>query len=105
MPRIRTTTTDDVARTPHGLSTFRPHSWPHPADGGQLEDEPDPSRGGRAGPEARLDPGGQEARLLAYRGWGAPAGPRPPLRADPRGRRPARHTVRRAGRLGARLGC
>ena len=43
----------------HGPST------PRPADGGQLEDEPQPPRGRRPGPEARLDARRQEARLRA----------------------------------------
>src|SRR3954451_16954648 len=41
---------------------------PHPAHGGQLEDEPQPSGGRRPGAEAGLDAGGQEARLRQGRG-------------------------------------
>ena len=39
-----------------------------PADGRQLEDEPQPPGGGRPGAEARLDALGQEARLRQGRG-------------------------------------
>src|SRR3546814_1139876 len=67
----------------------------HPADGGQLEDEPQPPRGGGAGPEARLDAGRQEARLRSRGGRRRPAVHRPALGADPGGRRPAAGEVRR----------
>ena len=52
---------------------------PHPADGGQLEDEPQPPGGGGPGPEARLDAVGQEARLRAGRGRRRAAVHRPAL--------------------------
>ena len=48
--------------TPNGRMTA------HAADGGQLEDEPQPPGSGRAGAEARLDAVGQEARLRQGRG-------------------------------------
>ena len=72
---------------------------PRPADGGQLEDEPQPPGGGGPGPEAGLDPVGQEARLRPGRGGGRAAVHRPAQRADPRRRRPAGDPVRRPGRL------
>ena len=60
-----------------GLTSHGHH--PHPADGGQLEDEPQPPGGGRPGPEAGLDPRRQEARLRQGRGRRGAAVHRPPL--------------------------
>ena len=45
-----------------------PRQHARPADGGQLEDEPEPPGGRRPGPEARLDARRQEARLRQGRG-------------------------------------
>ena len=58
-------------------------TWPRtPADGRQLEDEPEPPGGRRPGAEARLDPLGQEARLRQGRGGRGAAVHRHPQRAD-----------------------
>ena len=51
-----------------------------PADGGQLEDEPQPPRGHRAGPEARLHAGRQEADYGQVEVVGAAAVHRPAQR-------------------------
>ena len=75
---------------------------PHPADGGELEDEPQPPGGGGPRPEAGVDARRQEARLRQGRGGRGAAVHRHPLGADPGRRRPAADPVRRPGRLGAR---
>ncbi len=54
------------SRRPGGLTDGQ--ADPAPADGGQLEDEPQPSRGRHAGPEARLDARRQEVRPDPERG-------------------------------------
>ncbi len=54
------------ACSPGGLTTMAQTA--HPADGGQLEVQPQPPGGGRPGAEAGLDPAGQEARLRQGRG-------------------------------------
>ena len=64
-------------------------SAPHAADGGQLEDEPQPPGSRGAGPEARLDAVGQEPRLRQGRGGRRAAVHRPALGADAGRRRPA----------------
>ena len=87
---------------PGGLSMAK-HT-PHPADGGQLEDEPQPPGSGGAGPEARLDAVRQAPRLRQGRGRRRAAVHRPALGADARRRRPALGQVRRPGRLGPRVG-
>ncbi len=56
---------------------------PHPADGGQLEDEPRPPRGDAPGAEARLDADRRQARLRRRRGRGAAAVHRHPLACRP----------------------
>ena len=82
-----------------GRTDARMATDPHPADGGELEDEPQPPGSGGPGPEARLDPRRQEARLRARRGRRGAAVHRHPLGADARRRRPAPDPVRRPGRL------
>ena len=59
------------ARSSPASRSWRTDAWRRsavPADGGQLEDEPQPPGSGGAGPEAGLDAGGQEARLRQGRG-------------------------------------
>src|SRR5699024_9701116 len=79
-----------------------PHEQPHATDGGQLEDEPEPSRGHRTGAEDRLLPG--PGRLRRRRGGGAATVHGSTLGADAGRRRQAGDSLRRAGRLFARSG-
>ena len=73
---------------------------PQAADRGQLEDEPQPPRGHRGDPEARLRAARQVLR--PRRRGGAPAVHRPAQRADPRRRRLDADHLRRPGPLARR---
>ena len=74
---------------------------PAAADGGQLEDAPEPPRGDRAGAEARVH--ADRAGLQLRRGGGAAAVHRAAQRADADRRGQAAHLLRCAGSFPVRL--
>ena len=74
-------------------------SNPHPADGGELEDEPQPPGGGGPGAEAGLDADDKKHDYAKVEVVVRAAVHRPPLGADAGRRRPALDPLRRPGRL------